>query len=323
MRKFKLLVIILLFAGCTKTNSDKQVTVPEQSISTSLQKRCASYEVLQEQLKADPTLQQRMNEIEAFTSRYIQNPSVFRLLADGSLEVPVVVNILYNKPSENISDKQVASQIEILNKDFSGTNKDVNSTDTYNEVKAGDIKIKFVLKQTIRQFTDVTSFSTNNAMKHSNRGGIDATDPATTLNMWVCTMSGGILGYAQFPGGNKATDGVVILNTAFGEKGTTEAPYNLGRTATHEIGHYFNLRHIWGDRQCGNDYIDDTPLHDTYNFGCPPAGHRSLCAGTPVEMTMNYMDYTDDPCMYMFTKGQALRMQATYAAGGPRESLAQ
>ena len=136
MRKLKVLVIILFFASCTKINSDKQLTVPEQSISTLLQKRCASYEVLQEQLKADPTLQQRMNQIEAFTSRYIQNQSAFRLLADSSLEVPVVVNILYNKPSENISDKQVASQIEIMNKDFSGTNKDVNRTDTYNELKA-------------------------------------------------------------------------------------------------------------------------------------------------------------------------------------------
>jgi len=84
-----------------------------------------------------------------------------------------------------------------------------------------------------------------------------------------------------------------------------------------------NLRHIWGDATCGNDLVGDTPLHNTYNFGCPPANHRSTCSGTPVEMTMNYMDYTDDVCMYMFTIGQKTRMNAVFASGGPRNSFAQ
>lgn len=324
MKKFKILAIIILFAGCTKTNSDKKVTVPDQAISTKLQKRCASYEVLQEQLKADPTLQQRMDEIEKYTSRYMQNPAAFRLLPDGTLELPVVVNVLYNTDAQNISDRQIKSQIDVLNEDFSATNRDLNTTDTYNDVKSGNIKIIFVLQQVIRKYTKVTAFSTDNAMKFSKRGGIDATSPETMLNIWVCNMGGGILGYAQFPGGNKATDGVVITTLGFGRGNAFKLynDYDLGRTTTHEVGHYFNLRHIWGDRQCGTDYVDDTPLHDTYNFGCPPAGHLSLCKGTPVEMTMNYMDYTDDACMYMFSKGQAVRIQATYAAGGPRESLA-
>src|SRR5205085_4332233 len=111
-------------------------------------------------------------------------------------------------------------------------------------------------------------------------------------------------------------------NTAFGRTGTVEAPYDKGRTATHEIGHYFNLRHIWGDSNCGNDLVDDTPIHNTYNFGCPSFPDNSSCGGTvhPM-MTMNYMDYTDDPCMFMFTNGQKTRMQATYAVGGPRASM--
>lgn len=318
---FPLLVILLfLFTDCNKINQ-QQTKVEALKKEAPTQRACKAYEVLLEQLKADPSLQLRMNEIESFTARYMQNPAAFRLLSDGTLEVPVVVNVLYNTAAENISDRQINSQIKVINDDFAAANKDLFKTATYNDVKSGDIKIKFVLQQVIRKYTTITSWSTNDAMKRSVRGGIDVTSPETMLNIWVCSLSGGVLGYAQFPGGNSATDGLVILNTAFGTTGTAEAPFDKGRTVTHELGHYFNLRHIWGDRTCGNDYVNDTPLHDGPNFGCPPAGHLSKCAGTPVEMTMNYMDYTDDACMYMFTKQQALRMQATYAQGGPRETL--
>ena len=118
-----------------------------------------------------------------------------------------------------------------------------------------------------------------------------------------------------------ATDGVVCDDNAFGTTGTASAPFNKGRTATHEVGHYFNLRHIWGDRRCGTDQVGDTPAHTGANYGCPAAGIRSSCSGRPVMMTMNYMDYTDDACMYMFSVGQVNRMNATWAAGGPRAGL--
>ncbi|TBR18749.1 MAG: zinc metalloprotease, partial [Chitinophagaceae bacterium] len=152
---------------------------------------------------------------------------------------------------------------------------------------------------------------------------INPTSPSTKLNIWVCNLGGGILGYAQFPGGNPATDGIVLDDNATGNVGTAAAPFNKGRTATHEVGHYLNLRHIWGDTNCGNDFVGDTPLHNTYNFGCPSYPHYSTCSGTPIEMTMNYMDYTDDACMYMFSAGQKTRMQAVFVVGGPRNSLAQ
>ncbi|WP_226999002.1 M43 family zinc metalloprotease [Flavisolibacter tropicus] len=136
------------------------------------------------------------------------------------------------------------------------------------------------------------------------------------------------MGYAQFPGGNPATDGVVILYSSVGSRkkvagGTYVTNYDLGRTATHEIGHWMNLRHIWGDAACGNDFVGDTPLHNAANTGCPSADHRSTCTGTPLEMWMNYMDYTYDACMYMFSNGQKDRMLAAFAAGGPRASFAQ
>jgi hypothetical protein len=210
----------------------------------------------------------------------------------------------------------------VLNEDYKGTNPDHNLTSTYNSVKAGDIGVRFVLDQVKRRSTTKSSWNTNDAMKKTAQG-MAPTSPATKLNIWVCNLSGGILGYAQFPGGNSATDGVVLDDNATGTTGTAAAPFDKGRTATHEVGHWLNLRHIWGDATCGNDGVGDTPLHNAANFGCPPAGHRSTCTGTPIEMTMNYMDYTDDACMYMFSKGQRTRMLATFVSGGPRNSFAQ
>ena len=323
MKKLFLVVAagFLLTSGCNKTSSPSEDTVITGESPAATQRKCAAYEVLEEQLKADPTLRQRRDEIEAFTRRFTESPEANRLLPDGTMEVPVVVNVLYKTTAENISNAQIASQIQILNEDFSGTNADVNKTSTYQSVKAGNTKITFVLANTIRQSTTLTSWGTNDAMKKSSQGGINPTSPTTTLNIWVCTLGNGILGYAQFPGGNPATDGIVILNTAFGNTGTAAAPFGKGRTATHEIGHFFNLYHIWGDKKCGNDLVADTPSHNDANFGCPAANTRSKCPGKPIEMTMNYMDYTDDACMYMFSAGQKTRMNATYAVGGPHASF--
>ena len=141
-----------------------------------------------------------------------------------------------------------------------------------------------------RTSTTTASWTTNDYMKYSVRGGKDAWDRNKYLNIWVCTMSGGILGYAQFPGGAAVTDGVVIDYRYLGTTGTATAPFNKGRTATHEVGHWLNLRHIWGDANCGSDLVSDTPTHNTSNYGCPTYPHLSTCTGTPVEMTMNYMD---------------------------------
>jgi hypothetical protein len=130
-----------------------------------------------------------------------------------------------------------------------------------------------------------------------------------------------LLGYAQFPGGPPATDGVVILNTAFGTKGTAAPPFNKGRTATHEIGHWLNLHHIWGDTQdcSGTDYVADTPNAQLPNYSKPTFPHISCNNGPDGDMFMNYMDYVDDDSMFMFTTGQVARMVATLT--GPRMSV--
>jgi hypothetical protein len=281
---------------------------------------CATQEVLEAQMKADPTLAIRMNEIEAFTNEQIVKGFSGRLV-NGKIEIPVVVNVLYRTTAENISNTQIQSQIDVLNKDFNALNSDFNSVPTlFSGVKA-NVGITFVLDQVIRKSTTKSSWGTRDAMKKTNQGGIAPTSPTTKLNLWSCTIGGGILGYAQFPGGSSATDGVVIDPKYFGVSGSANAPYNLGRTGTHEVGHWMNLRHIWGDATCGSDLVSDTPTHNTANYGVPAYPHYSTCSGTPVEMTMNYMDYTDDAGMYMFSNGQKSRMAAIFVSGGPRAAF--
>jgi len=131
---------------------------------------CASFELLQQQLKDDPAMQQRMDEIEAFTDRYLQGSGMNLLQTDGSLLVPVIVNVIYRTTAENISLDQINSQIAVLNEDFGATNADYNLTSTYNSVKSGDTRIKFVLDKVNRKLTNKTSWTTNNAMKKTSQG---------------------------------------------------------------------------------------------------------------------------------------------------------
>jgi hypothetical protein len=334
MRKILVLpaLLSLLVFSCTKTDQSslpKNATLEfEQAAASNLAggspgRGCATNEVHARNLTENPGLAKQMSDIEAFTKKAIADPSTYKLV-NGVLEIPVHINVLYRTAAENISNTQLQSQIDVLNKDFAGTNSDYNQIPAlFSPVASGDVKIKFIwtTANLTRKSTTKTSWGTRDAMKSSKTGGLDPVTPTTTLNMWVCTIGGGILGYAQFPGGKSSTDGVVIDSKYFGTSGTATYPFNLGRTATHEVGHYFNLRHIWGDATCGNDQVSDTPPHNTANYGVPTYPHYSTCAGAPIEMTMNYMDYTDDRGMYMFSALQASRMQATFAVGGPRASL--
>jgi hypothetical protein len=220
-----------------------------------------------------------------------------------------VVHVVYNTGEQNISDAQVQSQIDVLNEDFTATNKDYNNYDAgYTAVK-GDVDIKFCLALIIRKHTDKTSFGVNDQVKRNSSGGSDPVDPMHFLNIWVCNLGQNVLGYAYYPGIKPEKYGAVIHYLSFGRGAGYDffTHYDLGRTATHEIGHCLGFVHIWGDKNCGDDQVDDTPLHNGPNFGCPEQGLRSTCAGRPVQMTMNYMDYTDDRCMYFFTDGQAER----------------
>lgn len=309
----------ILVGACTEKPELEQ----SASLASADYRMCASMEVLEAQLAADPSLRDRMDRIETHTREFAKNG---RVNAVGEVTIPVIVNVIYRTASENISDAQIRSQIDVLNEDFNATNADVTKTPATFSGLIADMNVNFVLAGINRKSSTKRSWSTNNDMKRASRGGIDPTNPTENLNIWIVNRmtSGGntILGYAQFPGGPASTDGVVIGYNFFGRTGTLSAPFNKGRTATHEVGHWLNLRHIWGDATCGSDLVSDTPTHNTYNFGCPASGHRSTCSGTPVEMTMNYMDYTDDACMYMFSHGQKNRAIAVFDTGGSRASFA-
>lgn len=314
MKKIFLSVTAFLMLFSCQNDTTETTTSNANAIT---KRSCASQDVLAAQLKADPTLALRMNQIEAFT----QNAILTNRLVNGKVEIPVVVNVLYRTTAENISLTQIQSQINVLNQDFNATNSDFNKVPSlFSGVKA-NVGITFVLDQVIRKSTTKTSWGTTDTMKKTTYGGLAPTSPTTKLNLWVCTIGGGILGYAQFPGGASSTDGVAIDSKYFGLSGTASAPYNLGRTATHEVGHWMNLRHIWGDANCGSDLVSDTPTHNDANYGVPAYPHYSTCSGTPVEMTMNYMDYTDDNAMYMFSNGQKSRMSAIFVSGGARSGF--
>lgn len=322
MKLFKLapFALFALLIGCNKVNTTEiDVDASENRI---LKRGCATQEVFEAQLAADPSLRRKMESIEDFSRKVIDRKLLGRLV-NGVIEIPVVVNVLYKTTAQNISTAQIQSQIDVLNEDFNNTNADKTKVPAEFTDEQTNVGIKFVLANVVRKSTTKKSWSTNNDMKKSTKGGINPTDPARNLNIWVCNLGNGLLGYAQFPGGALATDGVVILYSAFGRTGTLVQTYNKGRTATHEVGHYLNLRHIWGDAACGNDQVTDTPPAYTANYGCPTYPKVSSCTGAKPEMTMNYMDYTDDACMYMFTNGQKSRMLSIFASGGPRATMAQ
>ena len=319
MKKIILSAFALLFLFSCSNDETSTPTEEKNQLTHDHHRGCASHEVLEEQLRQDPSLAQRMQQIEKFTTEAIRTGK----LVNGKIQIPVVVNVLYKTTAENISLAQIQSQIDVLNKDFNATNSDFNQVPaTFSAVKA-NVGISFVLDAVNRKYVNKTSWGTNDAMKKTSTKGIAPTSPTTKLNLWVCTIGGGILGYAQFPGGSSATDGVVIDSKYLGTTGRATAPFNKGRTATHEVGHWMNLRHIWGDATCGSDLVSDTPTHNTANYGIPAFPHYSTCSGTPIEMTMNYMDYTDDAGMYMFSNGQKNRMLSIFASGGARFSFAQ
>lgn len=345
-----LLITVLAFVGC---QDNEQVNLETQSIDMSdfyvhteednsgrSVNQCQTMAVLNRQLQENPGLYKKMYDVEYATRKFLKSNAKGKPGGNGNggggngggdtdvdvepiddglgiVTIPVYVHVVYSNSNQNISNTQVQSQIDVLNEDFRKANSDLNlpAGSTF-ENDATDAEIEFTLAGTFRHSDSRSSWGTNNAVKSA----YPPITPDTHLNIWVAEIGGGILGYAQFPGGNSSTDGVVISPQYFGNTGFVSAPFNKGRTATHEVGHYLNLRHIWGDGRCRqDDFVTDTPSSDGPNYGCPSFPTVN-CKST--DMTMNYMDYTDDACMYMFTDGQRNRMRALFAAGGARASLA-
>lgn len=298
------------------------------------QRSCGTMDNLQRLEQLDPGLTARMQQIENQTAAYVNALSHNHSNTTQTVvTIPVVFHVVYSSSSQNISDAQCQAQLNQLNQDYAHINSDAANAPAPFLSLAANTQVQFCMAQrdpngnattgVVHKSTTTTSFSSNDNIKHSSTGGDDAWPAGSYLNIWSCNLGGGLLGYAQFPGGAAATDGVVFLYSSIGSiaQPGTATPYNLGRTATHEVGHWLNLRHIWGDANCGDDFVADTPTQQTSNFGCPAYPHKTCGNTTNGDMFMNYMDYTDDGCMNMFTTGQTTRMQALFATGGTRVSL--
>jgi hypothetical protein len=285
--------------------------------------------------------------IESLKDISIGRPAISQLKAPGNLiqlddvtskggnitpaviRIPVVVHILYNSAAQHVSDEQVKSQIEALNRDFRKRNRDtVNIPERFKSL-AADVEIEFHLAVVspqgrstngiVRKQTTVREWMMDDKIKFAAQGGDDAWDSKSYLNIWVGNIKK-TLGYSSAINGPANKDGIVISNTVFGTIGINGA-FNMGRTLVHETGHWLGLKHIWGDAPCGNDEVDDTPVQAGFTSGCPTEFRATCGTSTLGDMYMNYMDFTNDACMYLFTKGQKERMRALFFENGYRSSL--
>ncbi len=259
--------------------------------------------------------------IQDFEQNGVNNREVFT--------VPIVFHIVYYSDVENVSDQQVFSQIAALNRDYRKRNENFSKVHEDFKKVAADVEIEFCLTEKDpfgNETTGITRTQTpyanighrlnpsdgRPAIYYSNLGGENAWDTQKYLNIWVCNIGGSILGSATFPGTViPEEDGIIIDYEAFGSVGTAKYPNNRGKTLAHEIGHYFDLQHIWGNKagDCAiDDGIDDTPFQERPTQGCP--SDRRVSCGS-FDMYKDYMDYSADECLAMFTQGQKTRMLAT------------
>lgn len=284
-----------------------------------LKRNCGTMAVHMMLLEMYPSFRARQFQLEQDTAQ--RRSKAFDVKKLKLSTVRVVVNVVYQTPAQNITLGQIRSQISALNRDFGATNPDKTKTPAPWKGLVTDSRIRFKLFKVQRKQTTKASFGADDGMKKASAGGLPPLSPEKYLNLWTCPLGGGLLGYAQFPGGPTATDGVVINYRAFGTQGTAQAPFDKGRTVTHEIGHFFNLRHIWGDTEdcSGSDFVADTPNCAGPNYGKPGFPHVTCNNGPNGDMYVNYMDYTDDGSMFMFTTQQVMRMRS--ALEGPRKSL--
>lgn len=275
----------------------------------------------------------RMDELFVSSLRRAPLPDVVR--------IPVVVHVVAARPEHEVSDQQIHEQIEILTQDFRARNSDLGNVPAAFTNAVGDARIEFALatrdpagratngivrkRTAIERFPQtpppplqLTTYITRELMLGAT--GSIAWPRESYLNIWICNMGRDPLGFAAFPGSPAWRDGVVIDYTCFGASGTAGPKFNLGRTATHEVGHWLNLLHIWGDDRglcTQSDNVEDTPNQAGPNGGTPTYPLISCNNAPHGDLFMNYMDYVDDAAMCMFTNGQIARMHAALLGSRP------
>ena len=300
------------------------------SIANNQIEPCGTMFNLKERIKKNPSIIENEIKLESFIKNKTKQVRLENRKA-GPKEIvtlPVVFHVVYEISNQNISDNRLLSQLQVLNEDFRALNDDVVDIMQIFQDRIGDFEIEFCLAQqdpngfphsgiTRTQTTNTTFATTNNEVKFDNQGGKDAWPADKYLNIWVCDLQERT-GYAQFPGDDPATDGIV-LDFFFTGIASSDA-----RTGSHEVGHWVGLRHIWGDGDCSaDDFVDDTPLALEATYGCP-IGVNSCNNETPdlPDMIQNYMDYAYLDCDEgMFSNGQVERGRTIFEPGGPRFAI--
>lgn len=300
------------------------------------QKRCATNEIM-----ANKVRQESDDDFEVWihAEKWIKKTSR-ESKATATYEIPVVFHVLHDGSpigsGTNISDDRIIDQVAILNEDFRRNNEDASNTPPEFVSVAADTEIQFVMAKQDPEGLPTTGIVRLKGAKSTYSPSEDAVmmsesywDQDLYLNIYVSDLSGNNLGYAQFPFSNlegiaselenyKSTDGMVLDYNWVGTNTNTGSFDSYGRTATHEIGHYLGLRHTWGDGGCSvDDYCDDTPLSSSPTENCPL--DKATCGST--DMIQNYMDYTNDVCMNLFTKCQKERMRTVLELSPRRKSL--
>jgi len=292
------------------------------------------YMVKQEEL--NPSLIEKRKAHETLIGEFI-TPTVF----DSAVSLPIIFHVFYSSERDKPTLDQICAQVDALNRDFGKKTPVINHpADTLEGFaeRAADTNISFYIPTTTKDgsplnainYIEVDSnlWSSDDAIKLEELNGVSPFEPAHFINVWVGNMGGSSVGYAQMPWGDASTDGIVIDYQAFGMGGTAIDRFHEGKTLTHLMGNYLGLYPIYGLDRCEDDLIFDTPIPNAPNYGdlitgeCPRYRHISAC-NSRVEMTMNFMDATYDPCMYMFTRGQTAAMKKVllFENGGRRSLL--
>jgi hypothetical protein len=349
MKKLYTILMGVLLGGAVNAQTLQTITLENQQTQV---KRCATAEVLENMRRANP-LMVSDQQFENWLQQKTRERSLQGARVQAIVTIPVIFHIVHNNQAvgtgANISAAAVNQQIMQLNKDFGNQNNSPYAV-------AADMEIRFALATTnpsggalaepgidrinastagigLPPYTVGYTSPTNNALNNTVKPAT-IWDANRYLNIWVLEMEAGILGIATFPGSsglsgldNSETDntaGVAVLPSSLGSEymptGGCVAQYGMGRTLTHELGHFFGLRHIWGDATCGNDYCGDTPVHRTQNTGVPTHPKPNTC-GTADEMFENFMDYSDDIILNTFTADQKTRMQTVLLNSPRRVSL--
>ena len=365
MRRITFILLLLLSVGYSQNKKLQEINITPDTklLDGTPVKRCATMEYEEWRRKMHPELG-TMEDFERWMQKAIvsfkQKLAAGKVQA-VTYTIPVIVHVIHNGEAVgtgyNISAAQIQSQIDRLNEDYQFLNSDTTNIPAVFRPVAADCQIEFCLAQLDPSGNPLPEPGIDRIDRNARGWSappytttyIDGTikpatiwDPSLYFNIWVTEITNGILGYATFPpstsltglpsSGTTTTDGVVIGYTYFGDiskVNTTQlqagAPYNLGRTATHEVGHWLGLRHIWGDANCGDDFCNDTPTADQSHGGCPthPLDVNACGAGSSPdgEMFMNYMDYVNDDCMNMFTLDQRTRMWTALSESPLRNNL--